>query len=53
LSLGYGLSSLAIRRFDRTGIFASAAHDDDASASQIGANAAWNTLNDAPATRSG
>jgi hypothetical protein len=33
---GDGLGPLAIRRFDRAEIFAFAAHDDDAPASQIG-----------------
>jgi hypothetical protein len=32
----YSLSPLAIGRLDRTEIFAAAAHDDDAPASQIG-----------------
>jgi hypothetical protein len=33
---GYGLSPLAIGRFDRAEIFATASHDGDASASQVG-----------------
>jgi hypothetical protein len=33
---GYGLGALAIGRFDRAEVFAAAAYDDDAPASQIG-----------------
>jgi len=33
---GYGLSPLAVRRFDRADMFAFAAHDDDAPASELG-----------------